>query len=500
MAEQLQLPWSMWRAQSQLLGGAKRALVLMVGAAVALPVVALLMRRLHISWEWILALFMALQYGVLTLYAVGIVHRAILRDIQTRMIESHRLTPLTATAVALGYLLGPTQHALALAAVLFVGGAGATSMAGYPVTAWVVGNLMILFGAMQLWATTIFFCLVTGRSGKPTNPVGPLAVVTGMFWVVVVLVPALGFMLATYTLFVGGFVIVGQVPSTSAAVLIPSAVSVGFAVYWLLAAAAKYRRPDLPALNALYIIVLLGASVFLGAGGIFVLADQGQQAAVGANFDDPNLVASQWLGVWVLAWSLAVVGLQNQVTLARLRREGCRLRSWSDHVPPLLLAVGMALLISGGMFAAGGPTWGLLLGATGKFARPEPQALAYSLLATLHALLGAWALWSIMSPRTPSVSVILGLITLLGWTGATAVDLARVALLDRPPSALFGFCPLGTLTAVWVPALRVPLAPGLAVQAIAVTVLVVLAALMGNVRRSAGTEPMRPASLDSASA
>src|SRR3989442_1269023 len=65
---------------------------------------------------WTSAL-LGLQLAVLVLYGCAVIGNAIRRDITTGVLESHRLMPVPSSAGVLGYLMGPSFQAIALALI-----------------------------------------------------------------------------------------------------------------------------------------------------------------------------------------------------------------------------------------------------------------------------------------------------------------------------------------------------------------------------------------------
>ena len=65
---------------------------------------------------------LGIQAALLVLHGCNAIHRVLLRDYQTRMFESHRLTPMSNHAVVLGYLIGGGGHPLMMFGVNLVFG------------------------------------------------------------------------------------------------------------------------------------------------------------------------------------------------------------------------------------------------------------------------------------------------------------------------------------------------------------------------------------------
>jgi hypothetical protein len=143
-----------------------------------------------------LSLITAIQGVVVLLIAPGAVRKAVLRDFQTGMIESHRLTPLSGLSLVLGYLTGPTAQAfLVYATGLLLGGmfAGAygqsLGFAGVALSAWYGGQLCLLMLGLLVTALSLLAALAS--AGKANLMV--LLLLFGVFggWFVLPFVPGL---------------------------------------------------------------------------------------------------------------------------------------------------------------------------------------------------------------------------------------------------------------------------------------------------------------------
>ena len=114
MGERVQLPWPMWRVQYQLLGGFRRLSAIVLVCAVVLVAGIFGLRRLGMPDPFTAVAGTALNFRtgiqvfLLILGGCQAVYRAMLRDHEGKMKESHRLTPMSNITVVLGYLFGST--------------------------------------------------------------------------------------------------------------------------------------------------------------------------------------------------------------------------------------------------------------------------------------------------------------------------------------------------------------------------------------------------------
>src|SRR5439155_639551 len=109
------------------------------------------------------------QAAILVLFVAARVSAAIRQDLTSRMIESHRLMPLSPAQAVIGYLLGPAGHPLALAAANFVVGLFVSAAGGIPATIWLTANAVLLefaaFVAVAMAASA--FAIVKWEDYRP---------------------------------------------------------------------------------------------------------------------------------------------------------------------------------------------------------------------------------------------------------------------------------------------------------------------------------------------
>lgn len=217
-----------------------------------------------------------LVQGLLVLLiAPGAVRKAVLRDFQSGMMESHRLTPLSGLNLVVGYLAGPTAQALLLyAAGLVMGGylAGAygqsVRFAAGAIGGWYFSQLCLLTLALLVIALVLLTALATKGKANLITLLVLFSVLGG--WFVVPFVPGVALLMGAMSAgFLGTFLIrTGPIATTNPGVLgwaILLQVVIG--VILLAAAARKVRAPDRPAFSVLLgLLLLIASGVALGAG------------------------------------------------------------------------------------------------------------------------------------------------------------------------------------------------------------------------------------------
>ncbi len=283
-----------------------------------------------------LILVSVVQGGLVLLVAPSAIRRAVFRDFQSGMIESHRLTPLSGLSLVTGYLTGPTAQAFLLYAVgLPIGGyfAGAygqsLGIGAVSVVDWYLSQLCLLTLAIMELALVLLVSLATaGRANLMA-----LLVFFGVFvgWGLVRLVPGLALLAGLWS---AGRLLMnllwvpyaGARPGNPAAMGWAMLLQLAIATTLLVAACRKVRAPDRPAFTVrLGLVLLMLAGLTLAAGLYF--ADSFQQR--------PTPVEPYW--EWVASATVFVlVGLLPLSAAAAERQRQDRRLAWSFSTPPRL--------------------------------------------------------------------------------------------------------------------------------------------------------------------
>ena len=245
----------------------------------------------------------ALQAGILVIFTGTRVSTAVRQDQASRMIESHRLMPISPGQAVLGYLVGPTIQPLAICAANVLLGMGLCRVTGTPLVLWLTVNAVLLLFA--LFAMTLAgFASFTGRPGAVAA--GWIAAFLGMlnFMTVGSILPAVN-VLATPVL--GSTIFDMRVEGADAvAVYAPSTVfQMLIAGVCFAGACRRYRRDDRPALGWDLGLALLAAWVATSGYGIALWDDFEPTVMRGRAVD----AGVQFLGSTVAAMLLALVPL-----------------------------------------------------------------------------------------------------------------------------------------------------------------------------------------------
>lgn len=489
MAEPLRIPWPLWKCHFDMLGGARRMGFVLVIAAMALVAGYLGFHRLMQPTttaagvaQIVIGVLAGAQGVLLLLGGVGALHKAHTRDADSKMIESHRLTPMTNTAVVVGYLFGPTQQILALFTLVLVFGSVIAWIARGTIGGWLVGNAVLFAGALSLWSMAIFAGM---RLGKPFNVLGPIVGLSVFANAALFMIPGLGVMVSAYSCLLGFAMMAGlggvQL-SAGAVVICPQLVVTAF---WLLAAAAKYRRPDLPALNGVRGIVLLIlwlAVAFLGILAFEIVAERTTLAPADGIPQDV-----QWSVSLLVSMLVAIIPINGAAHCRVLQFQGASLRGWTDRVSDLLVALVAALLIILVPLAIATPVWrGILLAKLQQGSPEHLSAASYDLLiwgytaaACVCAMLTVRAVLVITYARFRSPKFLTGFFLVIAWCLPPVLDLIiseATRASDDPVTlgSIFGCSPVGTILVAWHD-LPGKIIPGLIVQAALAIVVSLLA-------------------------
>jgi hypothetical protein len=426
----------------------------------------------------------SLIQGILALLvAPGAVRKAVQRDFQTGMIESHRLTPLSGLSLVLGYLIGSTaQSVLLYATGLLLGGyfAGAYGQSfGFPGVAlggWYFSQICLSILALLIVALVLLTALAT--EGKTS-----LMVLLALFGVfggpfIVPLVPGLalltGAMSAGWllTLLGRGRPLTGDPAALGWTMLLQTAM----ALTLLAAACRKVRAPNRPAFTIPLGLILLAVT------GVALLLGTYYFPGYARIFRWEREDAWQWLGSSVAFMLVALIPLATSaVERARADRAASAVPR-DTRLLPLLLTLATAIVMYWLL------PWRLETRLEDQrllVAAPLILAVALSFWTDYHLVYAAHArgkspFWTLV------ISWLIQKVLPLAAEGSVVFLSEAFDRGDKPTWWLAGFSPIGTLLVVneggqpW---------PGLAFQA----AFAVLATLLARASfRALGVGNRRP--------
>lgn len=331
MLERFQLPLPIWRVQYQLNGGHNRLLTFAGLYAAGILVAWSSLRALAAAGadDWLLRLLGVSQSGILLLAGINTANRSVNRERETRMIESHRISPLSNTSVPLGLVIGPNIHLLAAWLIGFAAGAYVTIKDGMGFQEWVGAHFLLLAAALTYWSMVVFLAI---GAKKPT---GVSAITLLLFLAIPLSLPApgTGVVLATFPLYVGLGLLYNWTSFDAASTFGVGSVAALMMLYWLWVSAAKYRRPDLPAQNGFRGLVLLAIWLLASVPSVLLFKEIMKRVFAGNQVEE-ELVRAQWISMTLLAMLLALIPVWGATVCRNRRYEGAPPRNWTDRIGP----------------------------------------------------------------------------------------------------------------------------------------------------------------------
>lgn len=449
-----------------------------------------------------LAIITGAESLFLLMIAPSAIRKSVLRDFQSGMIESHRLTPMSNWRIVMGYMTGPTMQAAMLFAVGLVVGTyltaqlGSSALVGATLTLriWVLGWYMALGTILAVAFMICSFTLLTSiASAGKTNIVGVMILI-GIFggWMVIFVVPGLALVLGVLTgmsildIVRGRVGMTGLKPVTAA---VAALLQVALGVLFLNAACGKLRRPE----GAIFTVPQ--ALILAGLWGVTLVTGMGLARSAAPFMDDSDIGTLAQLfastGAFVLVTLFASHSNALDLFLAdRAAAHGERAAAGRQRraflVPVALAAmtVGTLLAMLHGMSLQAWSPRVLDWTATHAPFRWIGLALLLSFLTDF-----AWLYWSAARGRKVILTVI---VLALGLkAGPVILDAALLGMLTHDEEApwtgwgfVTGLSPIGTM--ILSTTIGTRLYVGLAVQAaiLALSWMVFLAARRATLRRA----------------
>jgi len=346
-------------------------------------------------------------------------------------------------------------------------GAVVTAIGGFPIGAWFIANAIFLIATLTAWSAVVFSGM---RPAKPIPPSWILGGIAGLTMLVVV-IPGLGLMLCVYPFFLGIWIIAGKMPANQPALLIVSFINLVFMVFWLHCAAVKYRRPDLPALNAVRGLILLFLWLLVGSGGLAIYDYVARSSMPFLMQNDMRNV--QWLATLLLSIPVALITTLGTAECRLLVSQGRAPRGWSDRVSDVAIAVLAAVLTCLILATVAVSVWRDVLPPPSEdidLMRLYITTWLHTLAAILLATLTARSVFLLFSRRLKLKNPLISAwsILLLLWSAPPVIDAIRAQVVagaydPLAYSWLMGCSPGGTIASVWL-SLGANLVPGYALQ------------------------------------
>lgn len=429
--------------------------------------------------------------AMLVIGGANAVHRAVRKDQTTRMLESHRLSPLTGVQALIGYLIGPCIQILVLFAFGTFIGAYLAYVAKVPVGSWIVAAAYLLVAAVMVWSLSLVHALSTSRGG---NPILALILVSAFGgFAVISTVPGLALLLgvnvwmfaAAQVTGIGG----GGLP---AHLLAAFAAEAAITAFWWFAIVRKFRRPDRPPFEIAAGIAFFILTLIISVVGFVLRAGLQTTGDIAA----PGLAV---IATILLAMLVALVPLYGAEFVRAAGRRNARRAGVFEH-PFVMVALLTAMIVG---------SCALMLtvsrgtdGAGDDIARPTARDWAVVAFVTLAWLIGsAGVLRILLAIRYRAVIMPMALWTFVLWGIPPFIEQIRrfgasLATDEEPVwSALLTCSPAGALVAQWND-MNLALWPGLTFQAVAALAALGFGQRMMRIRRAALDAP--PALRDTA--
>src|SRR5581483_8653012 len=430
-------------AQFQLRGGWKNILATTAGYAVLVGGGILLMERLNASApRAVLSActngLLGLQLLILVLFAVTRVSTSIRADLNSRMIESHRMMPVSAGEVVFGYIFGSTSQAMALGVANVLIGLITCAAASLPLDGWIAANAVLFFFAVFLWA-------ISALGGFLFQATWALMRLGGVaFWIsqgrIFALAPAV--MVLTSPL-IGKTIFstrpLGSYISTAYALAVLSQLAIGGVCF--VAAGRKYRDPDGPAFGAVPGLMLLAAWVGVSAVGLGFWEEIDPRSLWLEGIDHPTQLLGALISAMPIALTALAAGAKQDVE--RRRRLATGLDAPAPRGPSMLLTALAATI--------------LMMYVVVALPKRLPQfrvQCAWTAAVLLLFMVGADYAMRIFFRLRLRPAFFVGGWLLLALVGPFIADGVRYSMTDGTGnglSTLSTFSPAGALVCIWTP-------------------------------------------------
>jgi hypothetical protein len=439
-----------WPRSLAFTGGAVAILLMLIVGGVRLNP----LDKSRILYGWSTGV-LALMGAVVLLYIPGRISAAIRQDIQSKLIESHRLMPTPPLEAVAGYVTGAAMQPLVLCAALFTIGLFTCAGAQMDLSHWLMSaGVLMAFGA---------FAWVVAAYASFTARIGP-----GLFFIPMLFGPAalsgggltvLPGLLVLLSPIIGDSIFDLRATGTSTlpgTYAIAIAAQVYFGVICFLAASRKYRSSEAVGIDAILGLLLLAG--WVGVTGIGLRSpDEYRPLRMGIRGMDADvpIITSMLLG---LVLAIAPVAA-NAWARARWRRH----EMLKDPAPmrrplpvALIVAVATVLVV---LIAFESPT----------LEPPAPVKAAQTAGAIAIPLLGLYYLFSFIYGAYPRAGIPAFVWVLLSWGVPVMVDLTLYGLsdygADDPIGGVASCSPIGSLIVIWQRP-KISPNPGLAMMAL----------------------------------
>lgn len=255
-------------AQMMLMGGWKRLWAVAGLTAAGIIVCSMMIYRavnpnLSSFAQSAVGVLMMCEAVLLFFIASGQIKKALLRDFTTDMITSHRLSAMSGYTAVFGYVTGPITQILSMSAVIWVAmhvfismvapgvGIGRASMLAIPSVLYAI----MLCAAATLWSLGVLIGLSTRGKAGVMGVVVFLAISnnTSMFKIV----PGLYVLFPLTEIVTNNIATAGSIAFDAPALLASALIQTMLTLVFVIAAARKFHRDDVPAFTPTLAHILL---------------------------------------------------------------------------------------------------------------------------------------------------------------------------------------------------------------------------------------------------
>ncbi|OWY72600.1 hypothetical protein B7486_06680 [cyanobacterium TDX16] len=464
-------------AQLMLLGGWKRLGAVAALTAAGIIVCSMMIYRavnpnLSSFAQSAVGVLMMCEAVLLFFIASGQIKKALLRDFTTDMITSHRLSAMSGYTAVFGYVTGPITQILSMSAVIWVAmhvfismvtpgvGAGRAAMLAIPSVLYAI----MLCAAATLWSLGVLIGLSTRGKAGVIGVVVFLAISnnTSMFKVV----PGLYVLFPLTEIVTNNIATAGSIAFDAPALLASGLIQTTLTLVFVIAAARKFHRDDVPAFTPILAHILL-AICSLTCAVAFKYWRPSALGVIRVDFaiDPGNQMLMTLASLALLSLLPVAVGASSEARWAKRAAADAQFAPrrptpfYASAASATAIALGIMLVVTGKTFH------GQLKEVTGLSLAPNSamtMALAFFLaMVTMSGLLRYC--YGIGMGGLTIGSFAIALL----WLAPLLAEAAWAVLMDRHSSQeysmLFTMSPIGTWAAV-LKKLNAPVTSGLAVQ------------------------------------
>ncbi len=451
------LAWAHFRLR----GGWKRSISFSLGIIALLAMLSIGAHRLNpdggrTTWAWAMGL-LALQAACLLLFIPARIGTAVKQDVQSRMIESHRLMPMPPAHAVAGYIVGPAMQPMVFAAFNFILGGLTAAAASVDFSRWALANAILLAFAVFVWVASVFGALGTRAAGLSV-----FLIVFSPYFSQGYVLSMLPGMTAIVSPVMGGTIF--DLRNSGFRLPAPYAIAIAAQIYFgticFIGAARKYRSADAIGLSTLLGICLILGWVAVSCVGLRNWEDFAPRGWAHGSAKPPVQIVS----------SLIVTLLVAIVPIAANAWEQTR---WRRHLAtrdpyPLRRPVPFAVVLMICALAPLGIGFAPMVGPIPPPALLIRTAIIFALALGAIYFLYRWVYRAVPSGATIGITWIA-----IVWIVPVIVDLVRYGLAEEGTMEQLGriaaCSPVGALIILWTD-VKTSVTMGIAAQALVVAV------------------------------